>query len=71
MTWLTIKELIKKCLNKISIETSTSRICQVLNAFWKNILKGFKGEESIGETLRNLDKSLMDIIVLKVSMIMQ
>lgn len=34
-------------------------------------IKGFKGEESIGETLRNLDKSLMDIIVLKVSMIMQ
>ena len=71
MTLLTIKELIKKCLNKISIETSTSRICQVLNAFWKNILKALMARKVLEKHLETLTKSLMDIIVLKVSMIMQ
>ena len=42
-----------------------------IKCFLRKYIKGFKSEESIGETLRNLDKKLMDIIVLKVSMIMQ
>lgn len=42
-----------------------------IKCFLRKYIKGFKSEESIEKHLETLTKSLMDIIVLKVSMIMQ
>ncbi len=42
-----------------------------ITQFLKSYVKGYSDEDSVGEMLRRLDKSWMNIIVLKVSMKMQ